>query len=136
LSRGIFAFAGLFLLGVPSHPSWCPLRGLPPDCSYIVPHLEWFVKGFFIFFFDDWNLPSVSAGLSYHRTQCRGPLGRGALYLPLTSLVYHRPHDLSSVLGKIIFLFFFDFSLDKLLNLWYNGNIARLGRGRATENTK
>ena len=46
LSRGIFAFAGLFLLGVPYHPSWRPLRGLPLDCSYIVPHLEWFVKGF------------------------------------------------------------------------------------------
>jgi hypothetical protein len=39
LSRGIFAFAGLFLLGVPYHPSWCPLRGLPLDCSYIVSHL-------------------------------------------------------------------------------------------------
>ena len=35
--KGFFAFAGLFFLGVPYHPSWCPLWGLPLDIV-IIPH--------------------------------------------------------------------------------------------------
>lgn len=40
---------------------------------------------------------------------------------------------LSILLGKIIYLFFSHFSLDKVCGVWYNGNNARLGRGRAAE---
>ena len=54
----------------------------------------------------------------------------------LNWLKKHLPACLSSLLGKIIYLFFSHFSLDKVLGIWYNGNNARLGRGRAAEKIK
>jgi hypothetical protein len=45
--------------------------------------------------------------------------------------VYHIQVGLSSLLGKINKIFFFDFYLDKLLELWYtrnSGEAARQGR--------
>ena len=109
LSRGIFAFAGLFLLGVPHHPSWCPLRGLPLDCSYIVPHLEWFVKGFLHFF---------SSAISI-------PMGRHLMRfsLPLTMIVYHTPLQKSTwQSAQIRASKLFDFCTTFLLtNCWRYG---------------
>ena len=83
LSRGIFAFAGLFLLGVPSHPSWCPLWGLPPD-MIIIPQ----------------TAPKVNS------SKC-------------------------TIMGNLRAASLFKLSIDKLLGVWYNGNFARQGRGRA-----
>jgi hypothetical protein len=40
---------------------------------------------------------------------------------------------LSSLLGKINKLSFFDFSLDKLVGLWYNKNSGKAGRQGAVE---
>ena len=50
------------------------------------------------------------------------------------TIVYHACGSLSRVLGKIIYLFIFAFSLDKMLGLWYNKNYARQGRQRAAQN--
>ena len=42
--------------------------------------------------------------------------------LDFVSVLYHMRTDLSIPFGKNNYLFFFYFSLDKLLGLWYNGN--------------
>ena len=52
-------------------------------------------RGFLHFFSMTGTYQAFLRTFPYHRTQCRGPLGRGALYLPLTPIVYHRPHTKS-----------------------------------------
>ena len=67
------------------------------------------------------------------------PKGQSAKFLiimwcvPLSFTVitlYHACGSLSRVLGKINKLFFFEISLDKMLESWYNKNYARLDHGR------
>ena len=53
-------------------------------------------RGFLHFFSMTGTYQAFLRTFPYHRTQCRGPLGRGALYLPLTPIVYHRLHQKST----------------------------------------
>ena len=73
LSRGLSNFFEKSFRLALSHSYQClGVCGLLPSPldALIVSQLGRFVKGFFTFFFDDWDLPSVSADFSYHRTQC------------------------------------------------------------------
>ena len=87
-------------------PPLCQERGVglfqpwaPPVPILLTPllyhNLGGLSRGFLHFFSMTGTYQAFLRTFPYHRTQCRGPLGRGALYLPLTPIVYHRPHTKS-----------------------------------------
>jgi hypothetical protein len=51
----------------------------------------------------------------------------------LTLLLYHRQSQKSIVLGKINKIIIFAKALDKLLEIWYNGNSGHCGSDRRAE---